>query len=53
MTESLALDSYEITDINKLLKYGNDLVTERKAEIDEAIHKVVDQVFGQEKGYKC
>eukprot|EP00347_Sterkiella_histriomuscorum_P004105 403361733 len=53
MTESLALDSYADKDIEKLLKYGDDLVKERKQDIKKSIRQVVDQVFGEEKGYKC
>ena len=46
MTESLALDSYKEKDIDKLLKYGEDLVKERKEELKKAIRQVVDQVIG-------
>lgn len=33
MEENLALDAYGAKDIVKLLKYGDELVKERKAEI--------------------
>lgn len=53
MEESLALDSYSDKDIKKLLNYGDELVEESRVELNAALQLVVDQVFGQEQGYKC
>jgi hypothetical protein len=53
MDESLALDSIADGDIAKLLGYGESIVLRDKAEINMALHKVVDQVIGEEKQFKC
>lgn len=53
METSLALDSVADDDIQKLLEYGETLVKDDKQRVDKAIHDIVDQVFGQEKGFTC
>lgn len=52
MEESLALDSYKDKDIEKLLNYGDELVSKNKKEIKTALNMIVDQVM-KEKGYSC
>lgn len=53
MDQSLALDSIAKEDIQTLLNYGDELVEKEKTRINEALHKVVDQVIGQELNHKC
>ncbi|CDW84799.1 patatin [Stylonychia lemnae] len=52
MTDSLALDSYEEEDIQKLLKYGEDLIKEKQDDIKKSIRMVVDDVVGGQWEFK-
>jgi phosphoenolpyruvate-protein kinase (PTS system EI component) len=53
MDESLALDSYSDSDIEKLLEYGDNLVKDKKQDIKRVLKQIVDQVIRDEKKISC
>jgi len=53
MDKALALDSIADDDMQTLLDYGDNLIKQEKERINEALYKVVDQIIGEEKGFKC
>jgi hypothetical protein len=51
MDENLALDSYAKEDIEKLFKYGEQIIKERKDDIHTSLNGIIAEKIGSR--YSC